>query len=361
MQNKRKIIILSAIIFISFLILYFFVFSNKKEKEYVYIDITEGAVKKTISVTGSLDVVDPTIILSKIGGIVENVYTDYNKTVKKGKLLIRIDDSAISQNLMKISSNLDSIKLELSSAKRELEGKKNLFRDNLVSKKAVELSEIQYKTAYSKYKRVKLDYDLVLEQKKSAKIYSPINGSVIALYVQQHQPVGVNHRLILLAPTLKKMSLTIDIDESDIGNIKEGQSVYFSVSAYPEIQFKGVIQQVRINPKNKGGVVTYEAQVTCDNSKLLLKPGMTATATVVVSNRENVLRVPNQAFIVSPENKTGSVTMNRDYVYIKSGLISGKNYKKVKVVTGISGDMNTEIKKGLKPGDKVLVKVKEIK
>ncbi len=361
MQNKKKIAIYAGIVVIILAGIFFFGSGNSKKREYTFSKVGEGEVKKTISVTGTLNVLDPVVLLSKINGIIEKVYTDFNKNVSKGSLLLKIDEAAISQKVMKISANLDSVKLELASAQRELEGKRNLYRDNLISKKAMETAEIQYKTAFSNYKRVQLDYELAMAEKKSARVYAPINGIVIALYKKNNEPAVVNQPLVLLAPTLKKMSLTINIDESDIGNVKDGQIVYFSVSAFPDKQFRGVIKQVRINPVQNRGVVTYEAEVTCENMDLLLKPGMTATATVEVSKKEKTIRVPNQAFIVSPDSDSENHSSKRNFIYLKTGVISDKPYKKVKVSTGIIGDMFTEVKSGLKSGDEVLIKFEDKK
>jgi HlyD family secretion protein len=156
------------------------------------------------------------------------------------------------------------------------------------------------------------------------------------------------------------MILTISIDESDIGNIKKGQQVIFSVSAFPDKKFNGIINQVRMNPVKSGGLVTYQALVVCENSELLLKPGMTATATVVIDQKANVLRVLNQAFLISPENDSDSEN-GKKYIWKKTGIGTGKSYKKTEVKTGLAGDMHTEIVDGIKPGDEVMIKIQESK
>ncbi len=358
-KQKSAVIILTLVL-VSFFIFFIKSCGNNDEMEYIFEPVTRGDVKETISVTGSLDVVDPVTILSKLNGVIDNIYTDFNKNVKKGSLLVKIDSTAIEQNILKISSRLESGKLEVASAENVLAGKKNLYKDNLISKQAMQQAQNDYRSVKSRFRQIEVDYNAAVRQRKFARIYSPINGIVIALYKEKDQPVGVNTPLALLAPNLKKMLLTISIDESDIGNIRKGQQVIFSVSAFPDKKFKGVINQVRINPVKSGGLVIYQSLVMCDNSELLLKPGMTATATVVVDHKKDVLRVLNPAFIVvsGDDPETGDT---KKIIWEKSGLLDGKPYKKVKVKTGLVGDMYTEIVEGIDEKKEVLIQIKEIK
>jgi len=329
-------------------------------KELIYEKAAKGTVKKTISVTGELDILDPVTILSKTSGVIENVYTDFNQNVSSGQLLLKMDSSSIEQKILKAQSLVESAKFEITSAERDLEGKKNLYKDNLISKKAMELSEIEYNSVLNKYKQVKIDYDMTVKEREYARVHSPINGIVIAVYTKKNSPVAVSTPLILLAPSLNRMLLTISIDESDIGYIKNGQQVVFSVSAFPEKKFTGIISQVRINPVKSAGLVTYQALVLCDNNDHLLRPGMTATATVVVEEKSNVLMVLNQAFIVSPEDDAG-IDESKKIVWKKTGVIGEKSYKAIEVKTGLQGDMHTEITQGLNENDEILVRIKEKK
>ncbi len=333
---------------------------KSNNKEYIYEKVTSGEVKKTISVTGELDIMDPALILSKTAGIVENIYIDFNQSVSKGDLLIKLESSSVEQKILKVQGSVDSVKFEIKSAERDLEGKKNLYKDNLISKKAMEQAEIEYNSVLNKFKQVKLDYDMAVSERNYTRIYSPINGIVIAVYTKKNSPISTSTPLVLLAPNLAKMVLTISIDESDIGSIKKGQQVLFTVSAFPEKKFNGTINQVRMNPIKSGGLVTYQAIVVCENNELLLKPGMTATATVVIDQKTNVLRVLNQAFIISPEDDDGK-NDGKKYVWEKTGLTSGKSYRRQEVKPGLVGDMYTEIINGLKENDEVMIKIQEEK
>ena len=356
----KTIIIASAAIIILIIIFSFRGCGKSGGKELIYEKVTKGTVKKTISVTGELDILDPVTILSKTSAVIDNVYTDFNQNVSKGQLLIKMDSSAIEQKILKAQSLVESARFEITSAERDFEGKKNLYKDNLISKKAMELSEIEYNSVLNKYKQVKIDYDTTVKEREYARIHSPINGIVIAVYVKNNAPVAVSTPLILLAPSLDRMLLTISVDESDIGYIKNGQQVVFSVSAFPDQKFTGTISQVRINPVKSAGLVTYQALVLCDNNDHLLRPGMTATATVVVEEKKDVLMVLNQAFMVSPE-EDADVHESKKIIWKKTGAITDKSYKSIEVKTGLQGDMHTEITEGLKENDEVLVRIKEKK
>jgi HlyD family secretion protein len=359
--SKNRIAIISTIVFFCLLVVYLSVrgCGNNVGLTYDYEEITKGVVKKTISVTGTLEVMNSYTITSKISGMVTRIFVDFNQHVRKDQILAMIDSSEIEQMLLKMSARLEVAKLELLSAQRELEGKRNLFKDNLISQKEMERSELKYKQILSQHKQIEIDYNIALRNKSYCKILSPIDGIVISREVDPYTPISEKHVLFLIAQNLKRMKLIINVDETDIGYIKIGQKVLFTVSAYPEHTFTGVINQVRFNPIKKSDVVTYQSMVLCDNEGLLLKPGMTATATIEVARKENAIRIPNQAFIVSPveivERTEGK------YIWIKQKLSVGKlPVNRIKVQTGVVGDHFTELlSKNANVGDSVLIGVRK--
>ncbi|OHD63209.1 MAG: hypothetical protein A2176_11610 [Spirochaetes bacterium RBG_13_51_14] len=354
--TKKKIIVFTAV---SVAIIVFFSLvrscSKGSDNKYEYAEVTVGTVVKTISATGALDVAKTVNILSKTTGIIDAVHVDFNQEVKKGQLLATVDATETDQRLSKTAAQLESIKLELNIAKEDLETKKSMFKDNLISEKGMERAEYNYRTVYLKYKQIMVDYDVTREQKSYTRITSPINGIIMAVKISVNSPVVINAPLFVLAPSLKKMVLTISVDESDIGLIKKDENVFFTVSAFPNKTFRGKIDQVRINPVIKGGLVTYESIVACENDELLLKPGMTATATIEVGKKEKVLRVPNQALLVSPLE--GQSDTDTTTVWRKTEKIVGTlPVEKVKVDSGLRGDNYTEIKKNLGKGERVLIR-----
>lgn len=323
---------------------------------YEYEKLGKGHVRKTIAVTGVLQVIDLQMVMSKINGTVEKVFVDFNSPVKRGQLLAIMDSSSYDYNFNRLVSALETAKMRLSVADSELDGKKKMYKENLISQKAFEMAEIAYKTSYYDFKNIQNEYNMAKELKNSSRITSPLTGMVLTRKIEANQPVAAGAPLFEIVPTLTKMTLVINVDESDIGFVKSGQEVFFSVSAFPEKTFKGSIRQVRITPVASGALVTYQSVVQCDNSELLLKPGMTATATVVVGQKDDVLRVSNQAFNVTPvgqkERNTGAKV-----IFVKEGSKAVKR----EVSTGLLGDSHTEITggKAIKVGDEILIKVRK--
>ncbi len=328
---------------------------------YRYEKVDKGEVKKTISVAGKLEVLNSHIILSKINGIVKKVYVDFNQHVKKNQLLATLDSSEIDQNITKIEAKMERAALDIAAAMRDLNAKKDLLKDNLISKKGVEQAELNYKKVSSQLHQIRIDHRIMLNKKNYTKIKSPSSGIVITREIDINTPINQNKPLFIIAEDLKKMQLIIHVDESDIGHIKKNQNVSFTVSAFPEKVFNGKISQVRLNPitKAQGQIVCYQSLVTCNNKELLLKPGMTATATVVVSNIKNVLKVSNEAFIVSPVEIEDEIT--KKFVWKKKSLsLDTLPVERVEVKTGVIGDFNTEIRsKNIKEGDEILIGIQK--
>jgi HlyD family secretion protein len=354
--TKKKIIVFGILI-ATIAIFFIAVKSCRKGKDnvYEYETVAPGTVQRTISVPGTVDIMDPYRLLGKASGMVTKILVDYNHEVSKGQLLAILDSTDIDQSLTKLGATLESTKLELAISQGDLESKRSMLKENLIAEKGVERAEYNHKTVQSKYKQILIDYENMRKMKANTRVLAPLSGVIISRNIEVNAPVSVNMLFFVIAPTLKKMRLTISIDESDIGQIKKGQEVFFTVSAFQDKTFRGKINQVRINPIMKGSVVTYESLVTCDNEELLLKPGMTATATIEISKRDNVLRVSNQAFIVSPVELPEEEKKNTIWRQ-KGGMAGGLPVEKVRVQPGLRGDNYTEIKSGLKKGEKVLIR-----
>ena len=358
MQKITRKKIISLLVVIGFIVLFFNIVKSCRkggDNKYEYDDVTRGTVERTISVTGILDIIDQYRVLAKAGGMVKKVYADYNQEVKKGQLLAVVDDSAIEQSITRMGMQIESTKLELAIAKDDIEGKRTMFKDNLISDKGLERAELNYKSVLTRYKNLMMDYDNTLKARNDTRVRAPVSGLIISRAIEENVPIGGGAQVFVIAPSLKKMRLTISIDESDIGLIKKDQNVRFNVSAFADKTFYGKISQVRMNPVPKGGLVTYESIVLCDNKDLLLKPGMTATSIIEINKRENVLRIPNQALIVSPiETITEE---KKSIVWKKSDKIAGGlPVERVEVEIGLKGDTFTEVKKNLKKGDKILIR-----
>ncbi len=355
-KNTKTLII---VIIVIAAVTYFLLRSCSKDGGLVYryekADI--GDVNKTIATTGTLEIIDPHMVLSKIDGLVTRVCVDFNENVKKNQLLAELDTTEIDQEIQNVIIKREDAAIALASSLRDLNDKKEMLKDNLIARRGVEQAEIEYKRSESRYKQIQSELEIVRSKKNYAKILAPSSGVIILKDIQQNAPINENKVLFTIAEDLKKMRLVIKVDESDSGLIKNDQKVTFTVSAFPEKNFEGKITQIRLNPEKKDQLISYPAIVTCDNKDLLLKPGMTATATVEVFNKKNVLRVPREAFYVSPAEVEND--RQKKYIWIKDSIaMNSLPVKRVEVKTGLSGDYFTEIISGkIKAGDEILVAI----
>ncbi len=356
-KRKRAALILAAAL-VLILVVFLIVrgCTGSSEASYQYDKITVGEVRKSISVSGKLDVLNSYTVVSKINGVANRVYVDYNQRVAKNQLLAVVDSAEIEQQFQRAAAQLERARLDMDGAKAELDSKRSLFKDNLIARKDFELSELNYKKFAAGYRQASVDYNIARKNRGFARILSPAAGTVFAVMVKAMEPVLVNRPLFVIAEDLRKMYLTITVDESEIGKVARGQAVTFTVSAHPGVTFNGKIDQVHFNPIMTGIIVTYQAIVICDNSKLLLKPGMTATATVIVAEKKNVARIPNEALIVWPVEGTPPPDKKFLWKSIK-GTSKDLPVKRVEVKTGLVGDTHTELILGkVKIGDGVLVR-----
>ncbi|MCL2026530.1 MAG: efflux RND transporter periplasmic adaptor subunit [Leptospirales bacterium] len=336
--------------------------------EYSYEKVSPGKVEKTVVAVGLLDLYNKHAVLCRISGVLNSVRVSPEDVVKKGQVLATIDSTEIDQSLMKVNTRLESSRLAMDLAQRRYNSKKELFKEKLISARDLEQGEIEYKTAVNDHKLLQLEQAEIRRQKTYSTIVSPIDGVVAQSFIgdaenKSNLAVQVNTLAFYIAPSLKTMELTLDIDESDIGNIKRNQKVVFTISAFPDKKFSGDIVSVSINPVNKGNLVVYQPVVICDNSEMLLKPGMTATATISIAVKEDVLRVPNQALIVSPDFFSDEPRNNETPVVWKknNNPLQNSPLVRVEVKTGLTGDMFTEITDdSLQKGDEILVRIRQI-
>ena len=240
------------------LLLYFIIksCSSKLDIVYEYDDISIGEVSKTISVTGKLEVVNDHVIVSRIGGVVSRIYADFNDRVHKNQLLATFDSMEIENNILLMERALERAKLDLVEVKNALTGKNELLREKLISKKELEMAEINYQKVLSVFKQRRLEYDIAIQKRNDLRVTAPASGVIISREIEVNRPYGANKVLFVMAESLKKMRLMINVDESDIGNIRTGQEVSFTVSAYPEKNFSGTISQVRMEPITSGAIVS---------------------------------------------------------------------------------------------------------
>jgi HlyD family secretion protein len=265
--------------------------------------IQRGSVKPTVSATGTLSAVKTVQVGTQVSGQVAAIYVDYNQHVRKGQLLATIDPALQNQAVEEAQAQLERTLATMEQAEGDYARNKQLFEWKIIT--ASEFSAVQ--SNFSVQKATVKSAQIALERARQnlayTKIYAPIDGVIVERNVDVGQTVAANFstpQLFLIANDLSEMQILALVDESDIGAIKPGQPVDFTVQAYPNQAFAGVVQQVRLQSKTQDNVVNYTVVVGVRNTTGKLLPGMTATAQFLTGNAQNVLVVPNAALRIRP-------------------------------------------------------------
>jgi len=362
----KKFLILVLLILVSGGIWYY-IHQNKTQtfsaKDFSMAKVETGSVAYVVTASGKIQPINKVSVGTQVSGIIEQVLVDYNDEVKEGQVLARLDMAVLQENLNDAKARLDLAvaKKKISDLNYERLGK--LYKDKLIAKATLEEAEIDQETAKANVLSSQADYNKAERNYGYATITSPVSGTVISKEVEQGQTVAASlstPTLFTIAEDLTKMQIEASIAEADIGVIKSGMPVTFTVDAYPNDKFKGVVQQIRLSPSEESNVVMYTVVIEVDNSSRKLLPGMTASVSIVVEKAENVPLIPAMVFQFKPsaalrnttdEVPNPDVTQNEDVVY---QFINGRLHPIV-VTKGISDMTNVEIKKGLKVGDQVIL------
>jgi HlyD family secretion protein len=279
--------------------------------------VSRGPIVSRVAASGTLEAVTTVQVGSQISGTVQALYADFNSIVKRGQVLARLDPSLLQADLEQAKATLtrseaevERLAVALADAKskedraRELAGRELIPRTDLeTAEVARQSADAQLKAARAQVSQAKAALGQAQVNLAKTVITSPIDGIVTARQVDVGQTVAASLQaptLFIIAADLGQMQVKASVDESDLGVVREGQPVTFSVDAYPQDAFHGVVKQVRLNPVVDQNVVTYAAIISAPNPELKLRPGMTASVTVEVSRRESVLRVPNAALRFEP-------------------------------------------------------------
>lgn len=293
---------------------------NDISPQYKTAQVQQGNLIVTVTATGELEPVNQVEVGTEVSGTIETVAVNYNDRVKAGQVLARLDTETLQAQVLKSQAALESAQANLLEARasvvearnelrrlnhvHELSGGKVPSRHDLDAAEAA-LNRIQAEEVSAKAKIAEAKATLRVDQTNLAKavIRSPINGIVLERKVEPGQTVAASLQtpvLFTLAEDLAQMELHVDVDEADVGQVKHGQDATFTVDAYPDRIFSARITEVRYAPQTEEGVVTYETLLSADNSDLSLRPGMTATADILVKKVENAILVPNVALRFTP-------------------------------------------------------------
>lgn len=280
---------------------YYWKKNSNKEPEYSTVKVTRGNLVQTISATGNLQTTSSVTISSQVSGNVIAINADFNDHVTKGQWLLKIDPSTYIQKVKQAKADFDAATANTQKTREDAARTKDLFEKNLLSKADDDAAIATLAQAESTLISREAAYVNAQTDLDRCTIYSPIDGVVLNRTTDVGGTVNVNQSavaLYTLINDLSRLQISADVSEADIGSVQEGQVVRFSVDAYLNRPFEGKVSQVRNFAKNTSGVVTFSVIIDVDNSNFLLKPGMTATANIIITERDNILQVTNNALRV---------------------------------------------------------------
>ncbi len=360
MKNKKLWIGIGVVALIA--IAYFLLSGGKKEEKMSFetAKVVKQNIHTSITATGTIEPVTSVTVGTQVSGIVSKLYVDYNSIVKKGQIIAELDKTNLTSELNTAKANLASAQSTLNYEQANHNRYKTLYDKGLVSANDYENARLSYEKARQTVASAHESVRKAQTNLGYATITSPIDGVVLSKSVEEGQTVAASFNtpeLFTIAQDLTDMRVIADIDEADIGGVKEGQRVSFTVDAFPDDSFEGQVTQVRQQATTESNVVTYEVVISAPNNDLKLKPGLTANVTIYTMEKDNVLAVPSKALRFTPNeaflgNKQKIVDCEGDH---KLWTKENDTFKAHKVEIGSSNGLMTEITSGISEGTEVLV------
>ena len=336
--------------------------SKKTGFTYSEAEAAKQDIVNSVTATGTIEPVTSVDVGTQVSGVISKLYVDYNSVVKAGQVIAELDRTNLMSELSSAQASLKSAQSELDYQKTNYERYKALYDKGLISANDFEQARLSYVQAQQRTRQQKESVKKAQTNLGYATITSPIDGVVLSKEVEEGQTVASSFStptLFKIARDLTDMRVIADVDEADIGDVKEGQRVTFTVDAFPDDTCEGHVTQVRQEATTESNVVTYEVVISAPNDDLKLKPGLTANVVIFTMEAKDVLAVPSKALRFTPReamlnsDETITDTDAKEKVWVKEG----SNLKAVAVETGMTNGTLTQITKGLKPGTHVLTEV----
>ncbi|MGR7814261.1 efflux RND transporter periplasmic adaptor subunit [Lacinutrix undariae] len=381
MKKNKNIIIISIVVVVLAIVGYSFM----KGDDAIIIEAKtvvakKGDVTTSVTATGTIEPITQVEVGTQVSGVVEKIYVDYNSVVTEGQLIAELDKTNLNASKIQAQAVYDNAVSQRNYLKTIYDRQKSLFDNQVISQSDFDEATFNYETAKGTVTQRYSDLQSAITNLGYANIYSPINGVVLSRAIDEGQTVAASlstPTLFTIAQDLKEMQVEADVDEADIGEVKEGQRVSFNVDAYLGEEFEGVVTQVRLNPTVTSNVVTYTVVIKADNPDLKLKPGLTAIISIYTLELKDVLTTEAKAINFKPtrqeltayneqHNLTAQQTNERStersterpkyedkatvvWVYSSNGDI-----KSQEVTLGASDGVNVQILEGISEGDKLV-------
>lgn len=324
--------------------------------------VATHTLQNSITATGTIEAVTSVTVGTQVSGIVNKLYVDYNSVVKKGQVIAELDKTNLISELNTAKANLASTESNLSYQSANMKRYQTLYKKGLVSADEYENALLAYRQAKEQVASSRENVQKAQTNLGYATITSPIDGTVISKSVEEGQTVAASFNtpeLFTIAKDLKNMQVIANVDEADIGGVAVGNRVNFTVDAYPDDTFQGVVKQVRLEATTTNNVVTYEVVISAPNADLKLKPGLTANVTIFTKEQANILSVANKALRFTPTKET----VGKDMKIVdckgknKVWTLNGNTLTAHSVNIGQSDAMHTQIISGIKAGQSVVTEI----
>ena len=359
-MNKKKTLVIVAVAAIAALAVW--LLSGGKKEEKITFDtaaVAPANIMNSITATGTIEPVTSVTVGTQVSGIVSKLFVDYNSVVKKGQVIAELDKTNLMSQLNTAKTQLATAQSQLNYQTANYKRYKTLFEKGLVAADDFDNAKLSYTQAKEQVMSAKEEVQRAQTNLGYATITSPIDGVVLSKSVEEGQTVAASFstpELFTIAQDLTNMQVVANVDEADIGDVKEGERVSFTVDAYPDDTFEGEVKQVRQEATTSNNVVTYEVVISAPNADLKLKPGLTANVTIYTAERKGVLSVPSKALRFTPQKETVGKMKIVDAANAKNKVwtIEGNSIVAHKVNIGMTDGTNTQIVGGIAEGTKVV-------
>jgi len=359
---------------------YYFIRKKKEDKPVILTTekLQTGVISNSVTATGTIEPVDTVNVGSQVSGTIQNIYVDFNSVVKKGELLATLDKSLLTDQVNQDKANLQNAQSTLAYQQQNIERQTQLYNAGAISKADFETAQSTYNTAQAAVSSSKAMVAAAERNLSYTDIYSPINGTVLSRNVSAGQTVASSFNtptLFSIAKDLTKMQVQAAVDEADVGNVKAGQQVSFTVDAFPNKSFSGTVREVRLQPIITANVVTYSTIINTENNDLKLKPGMTANITIYLQQDSSAELITAKALTFTPDS-----SLSKQYQIVQSSgaphsatdssmkkgnmpfppkhnivwVLSGKQIIQKHILTGMNDNINVQVLSGLSNDDEII-------
>ncbi len=343
------------------------IFSGGKKNKEIQFEtekITRANLQNSVTATGTIEPVTSVTVGTQVSGIVSKLYVDYNSKVTKGQVIAELDRTNLTSELNTAKANLSSAQSSLNYEKANHQRYETLYKKGLVSADEYENARLSFEKAVQQVKTAQESVKKAETNLNYATITSPIDGVVLSKAVEEGQTVAASFstpELFTIAQDLTNMRVIANVDEADIGDVKEGERVSFTVDAFPNDVFEGQVTQVRQEATTTNNVVTYEVVISAPNEQLKLKPGLTANVTIYTAEKQGVLSVSTKALRFTPTPETvGKMKIADCKGKNKLWTKQGNTLQAHSVQLGMSDGIHTEILSGLAEGTEIVTTVTEL-